>query len=105
MTLFKKGAYAAPVSPGAVKPDFPGFSFAIFEDPPGQVWADFVHRTDEFVVVAEGSVEIEIDGERARCGPGDLALIPAGARHTLRTSPDGPSQWFYGYGTFEAADG
>ncbi|GAB5376847.1 MAG: hypothetical protein AcusKO_33090 [Acuticoccus sp.] len=84
-----------------MKTDFAGFSFGIFEDPPGQVWADFIHATDEFVVVAEGTVDIEIDGERARCGPGDLALIPAGARHTLRTSPDAGSRWFYGYGTLK----
>ena len=24
-----------------------GYSFGIFSDQPGQVWADFVHRTDE----------------------------------------------------------
>ena len=30
-----------------------GYSFGIFKDPPGQVWADFVHRTDQLVVLAE----------------------------------------------------
>ena len=29
-----------------------GFSFGIFRDPPGQVWADFVHRADELVMLA-----------------------------------------------------
>ena len=37
-----------------------GYSFGIFKDPPGQVWADFVHKTDELVVLAEGEIEIEI---------------------------------------------
>jgi len=35
-----------------------GYSFRIFKDPPGQVWADFVHKTDELVVLAEGQIEI-----------------------------------------------
>jgi len=30
-----------------------GFSFGIFRDPPGQIWADFVHRTDELLILAE----------------------------------------------------
>ena len=40
-----------------------GYSFGIFQDPPKQVWANFVHKTDELVVVAEGEIEIEIEGE------------------------------------------
>ena len=26
----------------------------------GQVWADFIHKTDKLVVLAEGEIEIEI---------------------------------------------
>ena len=37
-----------------------GYSFGVFRDPPGQVWADFVHRTDELVVLAEGEIEVVI---------------------------------------------
>ena len=48
-----------------------GFSFGIFRDPPGQVWADFIHRTDELVVLAEGEIELEIEGQK---GPGRNAL-------------------------------
>ena len=39
------------------------YSFVIFKDPPGQVWADFVHKTDELVILAEGEIEIEIEGK------------------------------------------
>lgn len=105
MSAFRKASYAAPVSRALVMTDFPGFSFGVFRDPPGQVWADFVHNTDEYVVVAEGSMEIEVAGETAFCEPGDLVLIPAGASHSLRTSRRGGSVWFYGYGTFGGADG
>ena len=43
--------------------DSRGYSFGIFKDPPGKIWADFVHRTDELVVLAEGEIEIEIEIE------------------------------------------
>lgn len=100
MSAFRKSAYATPVGRTRVALDFPNFSFGVFKDPPGQVWSDFTHDTDEFVVVVEGQVTIDVAGEVVACSPGDLALIPAGARHTLRTSHEGPSIWFYGYGWF-----
>lgn len=105
MSLFQPSLYAVPVSTDAVKADFPGFTFDTYRDPPGQVWADFVHAHDEFVVVAAGRVEIEVGGERALCRPGDLVRIPAGMRHTLRTSRDAGSTWHYGYGRFEVRHG
>ena len=43
-----------------------GHTFGIFKDSPGQVWADFVHKTDELVVLAEGEIEIEIEGKSQR---------------------------------------
>jgi len=100
MSAFRKGAFGVPVSATRVKKRFPAFSFGTFRDPPGQVWADFVHDTDEFVVVAEGDMEITVNGETARCLPGDLVRIPAGAPHTLRTSRAAGSVWYYGYGRF-----
>ena len=49
-----------------------GYSFGVFHDPPGQVWADFVHRTDELVILAEGEIEVEIEGKVERPKIGDL---------------------------------
>ena len=40
-----------------------GFSCALWIDPPGQRWEDFVHNTDELVLVLEGELEFEINGE------------------------------------------
>lgn len=97
---FKKNAYEPPISEDAIKADFPDFTFGTFRDPYGQVWRDFVHDTDEFVVVADGSMEIEVAGEKAECGPGDLVRIPAQAPHTLITLSEGGSVWHYGYGVF-----
>ena len=54
-----------------------GYSFGVFRDPPGQVWADFVHQTDELVVLAEGEIEVEIEGKAERFQIGGMVFIPA----------------------------
>lgn len=54
-----------------------GYSFGVLRDPPGQVWADFVHKTDELVVVAEGEIEVEIEGKAERFQIGGMVFIPA----------------------------
>ena len=61
-----------------------GYSFGVFQDPPKQVWANFVHKTDELVVVAEGEIEIEIEGEVHQPRIGEKVFIPANASHTVR---------------------
>lgn len=75
-----------------------GFSFDIFRDPPGQEWNNFVHQTDEYVLVAQGCLSIEVGDEVADCEPGDLVRIPRGAVHSLKTISSGGSVWYYGYG-------
>ena len=54
-----------------------GFSFSVFREPPSQVWADFFHRTDELVVLAEGEIEVEIEGKAERFQTGEMVFIPA----------------------------
>ena len=54
-----------------------GYSFGVFRDPPGQVWADFIHQTDELVVLAEGEIEVEIEGKSQRPQKGEEVFIPA----------------------------
>ena len=53
------------MTPDSIKKNWTsrGYSFGIFQDPPKQVWANFVHKTDELVVLAEGEIEIEIEGK------------------------------------------
>ena len=74
-----------------------GYSFGIFKDPPGQVWADFVHRTDELVVLAEGEIEIEIEGKSKQPPIGEEVFIPANAMHTVRNVGKTNNVWYYGY--------
>ena len=74
-----------------------GFSFGIFRDPLGQVWADFVHRTDELLVLAQGEIELEIDGKTQRPPIGEEVFIPANAIHTVRNVGNTNNVWYYGY--------
>lgn len=102
---FQKGAHTTPVDFDQIRREWAqeGFSFGIFEDPPGQEWNGFVHATDEYVLVAAGRLEIHVGAERAVAKPGDLVRIPKGVTHSLRTlSPEG-SVWLYGYGQWGEA--
>jgi mannose-6-phosphate isomerase-like protein (cupin superfamily) len=74
-----------------------GFDCARWVDPPGQEWLDFVHATDERVLVKEGIIEIEVEGARALLTPGDEAFIPAGCRHSVYNRGRTVARWFYGY--------
>jgi mannose-6-phosphate isomerase-like protein (cupin superfamily) len=52
---------------------------------PGQATKRHYHReSEELYYLLEGSGEMEIDGERARVGPGDAILIAPGAWHQIR---------------------
>ena len=44
----------------------------------------FFHRTDEIVVLAEGEIEVEIEGKSKQLQIGDEVFIPANAIHTVR---------------------
>lgn len=74
-----------------------GFSCDLWVDPPGQVWADFVHPVDELVMVVEGEVEFEIGGQVHHPARGEELRIPARTSHTVRTLGQGGSRWLYGY--------
>ncbi len=57
---------------------------------PGQATERHYHAvSEELYYVVEGEGEMEVDGQRARVGPGDAILIPPGAWHQLRASAGG----------------
>jgi mannose-6-phosphate isomerase-like protein (cupin superfamily) len=74
-----------------------GFSCGLWVDPPGQRWEDFVHDTDEVVIVLEGEVEFEIEGEVIHPKVGDELLIPARSVHSARNIGTITARWLYGY--------
>jgi len=74
-----------------------GYSFGIFRDPPGKVWKDFVHSTDELVVLVEGEIEIEIEGNSKQPIIGEEVFIPANSIHTVRNVGKTNNVWYFGY--------
>ena len=74
-----------------------GFSCGMWVDRPGQRWEDFVHATDEIVVVVEGEMEFEIEGEISHPAIGEEVFIPAGAVHSVRNTGATTARWLYGY--------
>ena len=96
---FEKSAYSEPVDHSAIEQEWRalGFSFGVFQDPPGQEWNDFAHSTDEYVIVAAGSLTISVGPETAQCKTGDMVWIPKGTLHSLKTTSLGGSVWLYGY--------
>jgi mannose-6-phosphate isomerase-like protein (cupin superfamily) len=74
-----------------------GFSCDIWVDPPGQVWPNFVHDTDELVMLIEGEIEISFNGKTLRPQVGEEVLIPKGARHTVVNIGTVTNRWYYGY--------
>ncbi len=71
-----------------------GYSFGIFTDPPGQVWADFVHSTDELLMLVRGEIEVEFGGMVVRPEIGEEVFIPARAMHTVRNTGRSTNVWF-----------
>ncbi|MGD9727023.1 MAG: cupin domain-containing protein [Nitrospiraceae bacterium] len=74
-----------------------GFSCGLWVDPPGQVWEDYVHQTDELIMLIEGALELEFTGRRFRPEIGEEVLIPALVRHTVENVGEGTVRWLYGY--------
>ena len=61
------------------------------------IWADFVHKTDELVVLAEGEIEVEIEGKTQRPKIGEEVFIPANAVHTVMNVGQRNNVSYYGY--------
>jgi mannose-6-phosphate isomerase-like protein (cupin superfamily) len=74
-----------------------GFSCDIWSDPPGQVWADFVHARDELLVLLAGEIELRFAGQVLRPGAGEEVFIPAGTAHTVINVGRIRNRWLYGY--------
>ena len=85
------------MNPDQIKKDWNSreYSFGVFKDPPGQVWPDFVHRTDELVVLAEGEIEVEIEGKASRPQIGEEVFIPANTKHTVSNVGRTNNFWYY----------
>lgn len=74
-----------------------GFGCDLWTDPPGQVWADFVHATDELVMLIEGDIELRFAGQVLRPAVGEEVLVPANTPHTVINVGAKRNRWLYGY--------
>jgi|GEM_PF-2504634 len=74
-----------------------GFSFGVWEDAPEMSWEDLRHAYDELFMIAEGEMELVIDGEAFRPKPGEEILIPAGALRSKRSIGRRHVRWYFGY--------
>jgi mannose-6-phosphate isomerase-like protein (cupin superfamily) len=74
-----------------------GFSCDLWVDPPGQVWEDYVHATDELMLIVAGRLELEFGGRLLRPEPGEEVFIPAHVSHTVRNIGATTAKWLYGY--------
>ena len=74
-----------------------GFSCGLWVDAPGQQWNDFVHSTDELLMLVEGDLELEMHGRTFRPHPGEEVLIPARVSHSVRNVGNTTAKWLYGY--------
>jgi len=74
-----------------------GFSCDLWTDPPGQVWDDYVHATDELLMLIEGEIEVSIGGETDCPAIGEEIFIPAGVSHTVINVGAVTNRWLYGH--------
>lgn len=97
--LLVKGKFPRPVDPAAVERDWRrrGYSCHPFRDPPGRIWRDFVHTTNELVTVQRGRLEVTIGGRSLIAEEGDEVFIPRHATHTVRNISERETTWHFGY--------
>ncbi|NKB46917.1 MAG: cupin domain-containing protein [Legionellales bacterium] len=74
-----------------------GYSFSLWHDPPGQVWHDFVHPTDEVFMLLTGEITLTIHGQTLYPKPGEEIKIPANTPHTIRNIGLTENCWCFGY--------
>jgi quercetin dioxygenase-like cupin family protein len=72
-----------------------GGAFCLLADEPPPGWGLPPHRharESETIYVVDGRFELTVDGERRELGPGDVAHVPAGVRHSGGTLGDEPGR-------------
>ena len=73
-----------------------GFSCGLWKDPPGQEWKDKVHHRSTMIVVIEGTLELEMKGEKRRLKVGEEFFIPPMVEHNIRNVGNITCLWLYG---------
>lgn len=66
-----------------------GLELRSFRFPPGRELASHAHARPALIVTTAGRFEGSLAGRRYACESGDLAIVPAAARHSERMGPRG----------------
>ena len=69
--------------------DSPSMSFVQYEFDAGASIHEHFHSQEEVYEVTEGELELTIDGVAQTIRPGVVAIVPAGARHSVKALTDG----------------
>jgi quercetin dioxygenase-like cupin family protein len=64
-------------------------TFAHYEFTRGASIHEHFHPEEEVYEVIEGQLELTIDGRAQVASPGVVAIVPAGARHSVKALTDG----------------
>ena len=73
---------------------------------PGEEIGEEVHDThDQFFRIEQGAGEVWIDGRRTAVKADDAVIVPAGARHNVVNTGEGPLRLYTLYGPPEHRDG
>lgn len=91
--------FSTPVDPVTVAADWQarGYSCHDFNDPPGQQWNGFVHRTNELLTVVDGRLRLLMAGETLTVDAGDEVFIPRDVEHSVHNVNGAPTHWLFGY--------
>ena len=67
---------------------------ALMRAPAGKMGDPHSHPNEQWIYVLEGALEIRIDGQIHKVGPGGLIYVPANTIHQGGATPDGDSVFF-----------
>ena len=83
--------------PSGGSPRFEGFhygantSFFVVNNPTGQGADKHRHPYEEIFVVLGGDIEVIVDGELQRIGPGHIVIIPPNTWHEFKNRAEEPA--------------
>jgi quercetin dioxygenase-like cupin family protein len=69
-----------------------GASLAYAELSPGGAIPPHIDSANEIVLVLEGAVQVEVDGETQTMAPGNLVQITSGSRHRVANTSNGAAR-------------
>ncbi len=67
----------------------PQLTATLYRYDAGSSWEEHEHPQDQITQVLQGVVDFVVDGSPVRLGPGQLAALPGGVRHSASVPADG----------------